>query len=254
MKEALNGIDTQGFIVLQGLAGVLDPVRRRLEALLRDCFAGAPGFADFDTLSTYLNERYMSEREALLHVYSVLDRTPELVRAGVSAEILDVLRNAGLADPILSSYPTWRLDLHVNPPQRTFPWHQEKYHDLFSDRGVSIWAPLHAVSATLPSNTLWVKPGSHRFGVLRTGQDKFDIVDERVAGLRELPLNLEFGEAVLFSNLLLHRSGAITHPYGMRLSLQFRYDDLNDAEYRGQGWPANFKLVDAGGSAPASSP
>lgn len=50
---------------------------------------------------------------------------------------------------------------------------------------------------------------------------------------------------VIFSNLLAHRSGPIETQGGMRLSLQLRYDDVEDEDYRSAYWPANFKIIDA---------
>jgi hypothetical protein len=145
--------------------------------------------------------------------------------------------------PVISSYPTWRLDVQANPGTRWFPWHQEKYNDRFSDLGVTFWMPMHDVSPDLPSSTLYIKPGSHRYGMLATGRDKFDVVDSRASEFPELGLELKLGQAVVMSNFLLHRSGVINDPNGVRLSIQLRYDDANDKKWKTNGWPANFKIV-----------
>lgn len=234
-----------GFIVLSGFGEVVRPVVSRLDALFGAVLPGAPSIRDFAKAAEFFNRTYREHRARVLSVYSLLDRTPELVRLSTEPILLEGLRDVGLIDPVLSSYPTWRLDLAANPPERTFPWHQEKYHDLFSDAGVSVWIPLHDVSPVCLSDTLWVKPGTSACGLLQTGRDKFDIVDSRLAAHQSAGLTMAFGDIVIFSNLLAHRSGVLRDRNGMRISVQLRYDDVEDADYRRRGWPANFKIVDA---------
>ena len=54
-----------------------------------------------------------------------------------------------------------------------------------------------------------------------------------------ISLELDFGDFVVFTNLLPHRSGSIRNANAVRLSLQLRFDDLCDPHYLSMGWPSN---------------
>ena len=92
---------------------------------------------------------------------------------------------------------------------------------------------------------MYVKPRSHQFGTLEIGENKFDIADERVSELDEKCVELEYGQGIIFNNFLVHRSGVITQKGGARMSVQIRFDDLDDVEYSRRGWPQNYRIVDA---------
>lgn len=240
----MNAFEKDGFAVLSGLEHVFKPVRNRLEYLLSQQFPDIPPFSQFEDFSTYLINAYEQEKNKLLAVYTCLDRTLEIIQASIHPDIIDNLTKLGL-NPIFSNYPTWRLDVVNNSKHRWFPWHQEKYHDRFSDTGVTLWAPLHKIGPETKASSICVKPGSHKLKKVELGTHKFIITDPRLNDFETVPVFLEFGQCVVFSNYLLHKSGIISDENGIRLSLQFRYDDLNDEEYRRAGWPSNYVITDA---------
>jgi hypothetical protein len=244
MVNSFENYARDGFAVVDGFAEVMNLVKRRFHQILSQFMSGVPPLENEPAFAAWVIDAYRIDKSRLMTVYAVLDRSFEMITASVSSPVRACLAGVGLGDPVLSSYPTWRLDVGDNPERRWFPWHQEKYHREFSDTGVTIWVPMHAVGDAVPCQTIHVKPGSHRFGTVQYGESKFDIIDPRVADMPEVPVRLEFGQGVVFSNFLIHRSGVITDPAGLRMSLQLRYDDLADEEYKGRGWPANYRIVD----------
>ena len=86
---------------------------------------------------------------------------------------------------------------------------------------------------------MWIKEGGHVYGMLQCGKSKFDIIDPKLKEFSEKGLELDFGDFVVFTNLLPHRSGSIRNANAVRLSLQLRFDDLCDPHYLSMGWPSN---------------
>jgi len=240
-----NSMDENGFCKVSGLEPILTPLKKRIERLFISAFPNEDFDIEDQKFPVLINKLFLSDRERVLSIYQVLDRTPEMIATTFNEKIMAALKSIGLTNPALSSYPTWRLDLFNNTQNRWFPWHQENYHESFSDGGVTLWAPLHKVGQDQPSKSIFVKPGSHKFGTLDIGKNKFDIIDKRVENIPDQCVELEYGEGVLFSNYLVHKSGIIEQEGAMRFSIQLRYDDLDDKKYLENGWPQNYVIQDA---------
>ncbi|MBX7148439.1 phytanoyl-CoA dioxygenase family protein [bacterium] len=237
--------DKKGYKVFSGFQNVFMPVKQKLEFLFKELYPSFPPIDQTEAVGSFLTQKYAEDREEVLKIYDLLDRTFEMFMACSHPQILEALKKIGVASPIASSYPTWRLDLSNNPPSRWFPWHQDSYHECFAGNSIVVWAPLHAVGPHTKNSSLLIKEGSHKNGVYECGKNKFDIIDTRIHDFKEVSLDLQFGDFVVFNSYIVHRSGIIKEAPGMRLSLQFRYDDIRDKEYKKKGWPKNFKIVDA---------
>ncbi len=242
-------MDTQfekdGYKVFRGYEHIFAPLRDKLESLFQDVFPDIPSIEESEAFGDFLTDQYQKNRDQVLMVYDVFDRTFEMLSACSHPDLKKALNSIGVESPVISSYPTWRLDLSNNPPDRWFAWHQDKYHENFADNNITCWVPLNPVGAKTKNSTLVFKKGSHINGVYRYGKNKFDITDSRIHLFPEIDLDLNFGDFVMFNSLVVHRSGIITERPGMRLSLQFRYDDIQDPTYKQLGWPRNFRITDS---------
>ncbi|PIR22573.1 MAG: hypothetical protein COV44_07175 [Deltaproteobacteria bacterium CG11_big_fil_rev_8_21_14_0_20_45_16] len=234
-----------GYQIFRGYSEVFLPVRNRLVSLLKMKFRDLPLIEDEAAFGAFMGNVYETDKKSVLDLYSVFDRTPEMMLASFHPRIVVALRELGLKSPIVSSYPTWRLDLYNNPQRRWFPWHQDSYHENFSENSVTVWIPLLNSGPETKGKGLVIKEGSHRIGIAQTGANKFEITDPRINDFKEVEHSLSFGDFVVLNSLVVHRSGVITEKPGMRLTLQFRYDDLEEPNYIAKGWPRNFSIVDA---------
>jgi len=100
----------------------------------------------------------------------------------------------------------------VKPPQaRTeLPWHQDNgYTPLVPEEYVTCWLALD--EAELDNGCLWVIPGSHRHGTVRhqNGAGPFR-VGHNGPDTDGLPVPVSRGSVLVFSSLLMHRSGPNT--------------------------------------------
>lgn len=146
--------------------------------------------------------------EPLYELYS-LPAIGEVLRAIIGPEVT------------LHGISLFRVKLPDNSETK-FPWHQDsQYYNTDRDatiggrkvateemKVVTTWVPL--VDTTLDNGCLWVIPGSHRWGFLKSSRDNGPV---RLAEEKELeergsptPLPMKCGDVVFFTNLTVHGS------------------------------------------------
>ena len=105
----------------------------------------------------------------------------------------------------------WEQAVAKPPRARTeLPWHQDNgYTPLVPEEYVTCWLALD--EAELDNGCLWVIPGSHRHGTVRhqNGAGPFR-VGHNGPDTDGLPVPVSRGSVLVFSSLLMHRSGPNT--------------------------------------------
>ena len=100
-----------------------------------------------------------------------------------------------------------------------------------SYNGITIWIPLQETPTLL--GPLEVIPGSHREGLLPKN-DATDVKRSELTPMRDddefVTIPLGAGQARVFSNFLIHRSGP-NRSNMVRFSIQVRFNDLASPEY-----------------------
>jgi ectoine hydroxylase-related dioxygenase (phytanoyl-CoA dioxygenase family) len=133
-------------------------------------------------------------------------------------------------------------NLHVMPmtvsiqfpddPRYDYKWHQEGSFYPWAPRVINAWVPL-VRPTSVNSGTMFVLPGSHRRGQRSAetyySHQKFrqmecGVTDEETA--REVPMELELGDFVIFDADLVHRS-ELNHSSLPRLVCILRYIPMN---------------------------
>lgn len=96
-------------------------------------------------------------------------------------------------------------------PLQTIHWHQDAFNsaewDQADSRILTFWVPL--VPVDQESGCLAVVPGSQRLGALTKQTDEFGISTVEAVpedGLNGVPVPMEPGDALMFNELVLHRS------------------------------------------------
>jgi hypothetical protein len=118
------------------------------------------------------------------------------------APLMDLLRPR-LGDTIRLFYNQAIYKPLENP--REFPWHQDNgYVPVKPDEYITCWIALN--DATIENGCIWVQPGTHRSGTLPhvdspIGKVGYQGDDEGI------PVPVPQGSVIVFSSLLLHRSG-----------------------------------------------
>lgn len=151
----------------------------------------------------------------------------------VGKKIVDLLHGAGLKKPVISTRPVLYFN-HPKLAQKKVFYKVDAHQDWRSMQGslnsVVIWLPLVDINKGL--GALQVLPGSHLDG-LRTQsvENGFGMVGlSKEEENRLIDVEVEQGDALLFSSFLIHQSGEnITN--SPRWSCHFRYNDLMEESF-----------------------
>jgi len=160
-----------------------------------------------------------------------------LHRLSLDQRILDVLQEMGLSFPNVSTRPVLYFNSRHLATKEVY-WRVFAHQDWRSMQGslnsAVVWVPLHDVNRQL--GALEIVPESHRLGLLandlieRFGKvDRFDDSDFQ-------PVEVEQGDALIFSAFLVHRSGTNSTD-SIRWSCHFRYNDLAEETFIARGYP-----------------
>lgn len=109
-----------------------------------------------------------------------------------------------------------------------------------------LWTPLMNVGRDF--YPIEIIPGSHKLGVLpgdRTSANARGALITIEPGLLDekkfVPVEMERGDAVIFSGLLVHRTGSGTRT-GLRIACGARFDNVQDPTFVERGYPCAFRL------------
>jgi len=164
----------------------------------------------------------------LLSVYSLATKL----------DVLKMLKKIELKTPLISTRPEVRTDMPKDEQYRQ-PWHQDWRYGQGSLNAVTIWVSLHKVG--VENGTIEVIPRTHLMGYLETEElsnpRRFLIIDSRLKDLPHFPVELEFGESIVFSQMLVHRSG-YNQTNLPRLTVQLRFVDYSESSFVANGFPS----------------
>ena len=181
---------------------------------------------------------YESSRPKWQECAKRLWNLPALAHLAGLHEVCDLVRKLGLRLPVYSTPPEVRIDM-PNDQQYMQPWHQDWRYGQGSLNSITMWTPLHDVARI--HGALEIAGGSHILGYLDVEElqkpRRFSIIDKRFSGDGGKMIEVAFGETVIFSQFLAHRSSANTSNIP-RITFQLRFSDLLDKAYVEQGYAA----------------
>lgn len=161
-----------------------------------------------------------------------------LHRLSLDHRIVDNLHALGLEFPNISTRPVMYFNSERLAKKEVY-WRLNVHQDWRSMQGsldsIVVWIPLVDIDKSL--GALEVIPGSHKWGLLDA-----DIVDgygnlrESIDKSKLAPVEIEQGDALFFSSLLVHQSGTnVTE--SIRWSCHFRYNNLREETFVRRGFP-----------------
>ena len=165
-----------------------------------------------------------------------------LHRLSLHEKILHVLKELGLELPIINVRPV----IFFNSPhlgKRDVDWKKPSHQDWKTTQGsldsTVVWMPLINIDGAL--GALEIVPESHKMGLLNyeMQNDYHSIVEETVKQFQFASIEVEKGDALFFSTLLVHRSGNNTSD-SIRWSCHFRYNNLYEPTFIQRGFPHSY--------------
>lgn len=161
-----------------------------------------------------------------------------LHRLALDERIISALKELGLEFPNISTRPLLYFNAERLAKKEVY-WRLDLHQDWRSMQGsldsVVVWVPLIDIDKAL--GALEIFPGSHKWGLLEAEMvDGYGHLKSRVDKSALRSIEVERGDALFFSSLLLHQSGTnVTQ--AVRWSCHFRYNNLGDPTFIARGFP-----------------
>lgn len=180
--------------------------------------------------TTYANTGKTMQHSILLH------------QLGVSDTVLNLLRELGLSDPVIAVRPGMQLNSRYLSKDGNTYWKLDPHQDWRSGQGsldsVVVWLPL--VPAGKELGALQIIPGSHLDGLRPAETGGYEgFISEGINEDDFVQTEFEVGDILIFSKLLVHRSGFNT-TRNIRWSIQLRYNNLAEPTYIERGYPSPY--------------
>jgi phytanoyl-CoA hydroxylase len=243
----LSRYKEQGFVIFKGLFAAEEVAHIHAEAkkifamqMHRHCLL-PPG----DVSETEFNNGMFRLFELDLPAFMSCGRQAQhlisLHRLSLDHRIVAALKELGLSFPNIAMRPLLSFH-HPRLAQNEVFWRLPPHQDWRVTQGsldsVAVWLPLVDIDKNL--GALEIVPGSQRWGLLPGGHvDSDDYILPEVDPLSVLPVEMERGDALFFSTLLVHRSGNnVTE--SIRWSCHFRYNNLFERTFIQRGYPHPF--------------
>lgn len=167
----------------------------------------------------------------------------ELHELGLSKKLMDVLKELGLAKPILSVRPCVLMNnvkLDKKGAQGNYwrkPSHQDWYYSQGSLDSVTVWTPYVFCDKEL--GVLEFVPGSHLHGLQNSDKGNYGELAVEPGDEKFESYDMAPGDIIIFASFLIHRSGVNT-TNRVRWSTQFRFSNLLEPSFIERKFPNPF--------------
>lgn len=241
----VEGYRRDGYRVLKqqipvpALEACLDELCVLFNCMARRWSLPTPDAYDLPSLTAVMTAIFARDMTSFLAAGKLAQHTIALHRLGCDEAVLAPLRAAGLTAPVISTRPVIFIiheALKVPGGYHKSPPHQDWRSMQGSLDSAVVWIPFADVTAG--GHALEVLPGSHLGGLLPTDEDAFGHrVDEGALPEGDfVPLELELGDAVMFSSFLVHRTGQAGGRTA-RLAASYRYNNMLEPSFIERGYP-----------------
>ena len=182
---------------------------------------------------------FKEDPETLFNCGKQVQHLISLHKLSISDKVIQLLKNYGLINPIISTRPVMFFNhpkLAKSKVYHTVDAHQDWRSMQGSLNSMVIWVPLMNVDKSL--GALEILPGSHLKGLMAKNiESGFGMVNlSRDEKNEFIPVELNTGDALLFSSFLIHQSGNNISDRP-RWSCHFRFNDLDDDSFIERKFP-----------------
>lgn len=234
-----------GYLVkeIPGLASTVSWIRMEIVELFgKQIFNNVPDNRITPHFESNLIELFKINPTAYINTAKAAQNLINVYRLMVNEQILDIVGgDCDIEFPTVCTKPVLLLNNKNTAKDEVnykTPPHQDQGSIGGSLNSVVVWVPMCNVDSRL--GPLEVIPGSHKLGAKWNYyyDDKgFARVDETEGFI---PLEMKLGEVVVFSQMLIHRSGTNIEENKMRWSLSFRYNDANCTNWQARDYHDNY--------------
>ena len=172
-------------------------------------------------------------RKAFVAVFDLIHLDPEVYSLASQKKLLQIYKKLGIKHPHYGTRPLTRVDLPKDLKHSFFDAHQDFPYNRHSNNSIVVWIPF--MNTSHKEGCLEVSPKSHvKKKVFE--QKKGSKLIKNSSRFKFTKVKVKLGEALIFSEFLVHRSG-INRSKNIRFSLQLRVTDLLSKEYMKRYYP-----------------
>lgn len=188
--------------------------------------------SDYD-FNKLLYRLFEEDIDCLSNCGKQIQHLVSLHRLSLSTKITDLLLEFGIKTPAISTRPVLFFNHPKLAREKVF-YKVDAHQDWRSMQGslnsLVIWIPLININKSI--GALEILPGSHLNGLRTKNMESgFGMVELNQLEEKQLiSVEVEQGDALIFSSLLVHRSGDNISDEP-RWSCHFRYNDLDDESF-----------------------
>ena len=162
----------------------------------------------------------------------------ELYQLAFDDKLIKELKTLGLEFPNVCTRPVMFFnhpDLAKEAQYYKTPKHQDWPSMQSSADSVVVWIPL--IDVNEENGAVIFYPKTHKLGPLTDSlEGGFGTVKLDESQFEKIQPNMELGDIVVFSTLLVHESGDISND-SIRWSCHFRYTNMIEPDYNERGFP-----------------
>ena len=172
-------------------------------------------------------------KKAFVAVFDLIHMDPEIYKLASDKKMLNIYKKLGVKYPHYGTRPITRVDLPKDKKHSFFDVHQDFPYNKHSKNSLVVWIPL--MDTGQKEGCLEVCPKSHtEKKIFKKKKNSMQIKNPSKFEFTKTKVKL--GEALIFSQFLVHRSGTNTSNK-IRFSLQLRVTDLLSKEYMERFYP-----------------
>ena len=172
-------------------------------------------------------------RKAFVAVFDLIHLDPEIYNLASQKKLIQIYKNLGIKHPHYGTRPLTRVDLPQDLKHSFFDAHQDFPYNRHSTNSIVVWIPF--MNTNHKEGCLEVSPKSHIEKKVFQ-QKKNSKLIKNSSQFKFKKVKVKLGEALIFSEFLVHRSG-VNRSKKIRFSLQLRVTDLLSKEYMKRLYP-----------------
>ncbi|MBO6506754.1 MAG: phytanoyl-CoA dioxygenase family protein [Kordiimonadaceae bacterium] len=223
---------------MQEIAEVNRALALPIQLLCENLGLPTPVEGDRDSLHDAMVSLKKHDQTAYLNAIKISQNHHSVLGLPGKPKLIEALKKAGLDEPVVSLKPFPIMvseELHIEGGYNLRPLHQEWPVMQGSSDGVVCWIALHDVTAE--HSALHLIPGSHKKGMRAYHRTKCGtgIVPEDLPPSDPIRLEVNAGDAVIFSCFMAHGSSPIGNKF--RSAVTIRFNNLAAADFIERGYP-----------------
>lgn len=245
MSNLKQEFKENGYVILRGFfdPDVVNTIYREAREIfavqIKRVLGKEVDIDDREAFDKSMYEFFEKDFEAFVNTGKTVQHSITLHRLGTDPVIVSKLKEIGLEKPIIGVRPAMQFNSRFLSKNGSKHWKLDPHQDWRTGQGsldsVVIWFPL--VPANKELGSVQVMPKSHFRGLLEADTSGYQGgIQVELSQDDFIQTELEVGDVLLFSTLLIHQSGNNVTDL-IRWSVQFRYNNLSDETFINRAYP-----------------